>query len=174
MIPERTNQSKQGLHEFCQFLSNKLGGLSDKRICELGSWTGCSAEIFASYFGQVVCIDRWESGDKSDISSKYRMSDVEKIFDERAEKNQNIVKMRGDSASELSKFDNGYFDIIYVDADHSYNGAKRDIEIALKKGKLITGHDYSGKFPGVMKAVNEYFTRPFKVFKESSWISRSI
>ena len=51
------------------------------------------------------------------------------------------------------------FDVVIVDADHSYLGAKKDIELALELigvGGLIIIHDYYKKsFPGVSAAVAE-------------------
>lgn len=173
-IPERTDKSKRTLIEFCKYLQNKLGNLKKKRICELGSWTGCSMEIFSQFFGQVVCIDQWKAtdGDPDDISRNFDMSEVERIFDDRAKDKKNVVKMRGTSYTELEKFDDKYFDVIYIDADHSYEGVLKDLEIAKKKAKLVTGHDYVKGFPGVMKAVKEQVGIPEKIFEEGSWIAR--
>jgi len=51
------------------------------------------------------------------------------------------------------------FDCIFIDADHSYEGAKRDYENALKhinKGGLIIFHDInSAACPGIMKLWQE-------------------
>lgn len=49
------------------------------------------------------------------------------------------------------------FDLLFIDADHSYEAVKGDIESWLPKMKLhstISGHDY-GNHPGVARAVNE-------------------
>ena len=56
-------------------------------------------------------------------------------------------------------------DFIFIDADHSYEGVKRDIEDwspKVKKGGLIIGHDYRTNYPnhrfmGVNRAVEEAF-----------------
>lgn len=73
-----------------------------------------------------------------------------------------------DSATQLSKFPDKYFNWIYIDADHSYKGVTRDIEQATKKIKpdgLLIFNDYifwSHKelFPyGVIHAVNELCLR---------------
>ena len=52
------------------------------------------------------------------------------------------------------------FDYIYIDADHSYESVKADIETWLpfvKPSGIIAGHDYSAHFTGVVTAVNEFF-----------------
>jgi hypothetical protein len=47
--------------------------------------------------------------------------------------------------------------MIYIDGDHSYEGCKKDLEIAYKKcksGGYIMGHDYE---MNMKKATREYF-----------------
>ena len=46
-----------------------------------------------------------------------------------------VTKHPGDSATNLSSFPNEYFDWLYIDADHSYEGVKRDINQAVQKIK---------------------------------------
>lgn len=60
-------------------------------------------------------------------------------------KNKNVFIHKGDSTTILKSFDDNYFDIIYIDADHSYEGVMADLELSYKKirrGGVITGHDY--------------------------------
>jgi hypothetical protein len=68
-------------------------------------------------------------------------------------------------ASELIK--NESLDFVYIDADHEYKSVKSDYDAwrdKIRKGGIISGHDYSIQFPGVMKFVDElsgvkvYFT----------------
>jgi hypothetical protein len=51
-------------------------------------------------------------------------------------------------------------DFIYIDADHSYEWVKKDLNNALKKinkNGIIAGHDYEKNiFPGCFRAVNEF------------------
>jgi hypothetical protein len=52
---------------------------------------------------------------------------------------------------------------MYIDADHTYDSVKNDLEICKKKTKIngiISGHDYdNNKFPGVVRAVNEFCSK---------------
>lgn len=86
---------------------------------------------------------------------------------EKYKKYPNINLHRSDSTSYLSMIDDNYYDVIYIDGDHSYNGVKRDLELAFKKVKnngYIMGHDYEMNFSktsnnydfGVKQAVNEF------------------
>ena len=52
-------------------------------------------------------------------------------------------------------------DFVYIDGDHSYEAVLIDIKKwypLLRTGGIIAGHDYSPKWQGVIKAVQEYFT----------------
>lgn len=51
------------------------------------------------------------------------------------EREKGIHLHEGDSSTLLGKFDDESFDIIYIDGDHSYEGAKRDTEVAVRKLK---------------------------------------
>jgi hypothetical protein len=69
-----------------------------------------------------------------------------------------------DSSVAVSKFPDGYFDFIYIDADHAYKGVQRDIQAAKTKIKddgFLLFNDYTYWSPcectnyGVVQAVNE-------------------
>lgn len=88
-----------------------------------------------------------------------------------------IIRM--DSVLSANIFPDEYFDFVYIDADHSYEGVVRDLKAwwpKVKKGGLFCGDDYiphdgdiwltiegqppkyAGKF-GVRKAVNEFMCK---------------
>ena len=52
---------------------------------------------------------------------------------------------QGQSSESMSTFTDGYFDCIYIDADHSMIGVARDVDVAIRKIKndgLIIFNDY--------------------------------
>ena len=77
-----------------------------------------------------------------------------------------------DELNRQTKFQNDVPDFIYIDANHTYEGCKSDIQTALLWNglKLIGGHDYAGWCPGVIQAVDEIFGKPTKTFADSSWV----
>jgi len=79
-----------------------------------------------------------------------------------------ILKMDSAEAVALfpkASFPDGYFDFVFIDADHTYEMVKRDIQLWLplvKKDGIIGGHDYgfpdeAVRWGGVQKAVDEMF-----------------
>lgn len=71
---------------------------------------------------------------------------------------------RGASGDVLAQFPDDHFDWIYIDADHSYAGVRRDIEIAQRKvkpGGHLVFNDFAHIDPnlgsyGVHRAVSEF------------------
>lgn len=71
-----------------------------------------------------------------------------------------VSLMKIDSVNGASKFQNEFFDVIIIDADHSYEGVKQDIDAwlpKLKPGGIIAGDDYNTGWSGVIQAVDEKF-----------------
>ena len=77
-----------------------------------------------------------------------------------------LEMVEGDSAAAISDLPDGGVDLFYVDADHSYDGARRDLEAILPKVKpdgCIVMNDYipaeigfsNGPY-GVIQATNEF------------------
>src|SRR5688572_3661132 len=90
-----------------------------------------------------------------DAERSHRVFDREAGFSDRCE----VLKMSTNDASVL--FEDGTFDFVFIDADHSYEAVRTDIERwtpKVRKGGWIGGHDFHGtKFPGVVKAVRQAF-----------------
>lgn len=89
-------------------------------ICELGSEAGQSASLFC--YGSlptvtIQCVDLFPD----DMAQNHTHNLVEAGFGTR-----NIIRWKGDSA-EIGKQWTGDIDLLFVDADHSYAGVKRDI-----------------------------------------------
>jgi len=67
----------------------------------------------------------------------------------------------------------GSLDFVFIDADHSYEHCIEDIRDwtpKVKSGGMVSGHDYGHlDFPGVEKAVREYFGDNFKLVN-ADWI----
>jgi predicted O-methyltransferase YrrM len=75
----------------------------------------------------------------------------------------NCRLIKGRTAEVASQFEDNFFDYIYIDADHSYEGVKKDLNAywpKVKPGGILGGHDYmifhtTYDF-GVVQAVDEF------------------
>jgi len=70
---------------------------------------------------------------------------------------ERYVHVRSPSEEAVRSID-GLADFVYIDANHSYDAVKRDLELWVPKirpGGVIGGHDFSPEFPGVRQAVQE-------------------
>lgn len=79
-----------------------------------------------------------------------------------------VILREGDSSQVLATFPDHHFDFIYIDADHTYDGVTKDIQVAKHKIRpdgLLVFNDYTFWSPmeclpyGVMRAVNELCLR---------------
>ena len=136
------------------------------RICEIGSWKGRSTRALVdNALGTVLAVDTWAgSGGEDDLA---KVDDPEKLFQEFLtnmagvpEGKLTILKDTSLNAAKWCAENNTLFDMIFIDADHSYESVKADILAwfpLLSEGGIICGHDYIYSWPGVVKAVNEIF-----------------
>jgi hypothetical protein len=86
-----------------------------------------------------------------------------------------VVKLTSELASTI--FPDAYFDMIYIDANHSFENVYADIGYWLPKvreGGIISGHDYGGRKRGVKRAVDMWFGEENINFWEHDevWIKR--
>jgi SAM-dependent methyltransferase len=77
---------------------------------------------------------------------------------------ERLVLHQGDSSTILSGFSDGYFDWMYIDADHSYEGVYKDIQQAkrvVRPDGLLVFNDYTvyswvgGGVYGIPRAVHD-------------------
>lgn len=146
-------------------------------MVEIGSFRGKSLASVAENIKrknlQVVSVDLFDKV----ISETYIEPDVyakrEGMYDDfmktieqfgLSEQVEVLVAKSTDAAELLSC---RQFDMVFIDADHSYEGAKADIEAwwpLVKDGGIMAGHDYDHNnrgWPGVYKAVHERFGQPY-------------
>lgn len=133
---------------------------------EVGSWVGHSSVVIADTMpngGKLHCIDTW-LGTPTEVTYRIASSPGEDIYDA-FRKNvghrefNTIFPRIGKSLHQANIWIFGKADLVYIDADHSYEAVKADIEAWLphvKPGGFIAGHDYQpDQQPGVVRAVNE-------------------
>jgi hypothetical protein len=153
----------------------KAAGRPD-RLLEIGSATGDSAEIFYNCNPQIqlVCVDSWTYVSE-DVELK--LEDAYTYFVNRFKHMPTIIPIRGFSQHIIPMLREGYFDAVYIDANHNYEHVKKDIQLCLtmiKPGGYIGGHDYaSPRFDGCIQAVDEFaesIGKKVEVFGDTSWL----
>jgi FkbM family methyltransferase len=133
--------------------------------------------------GQLYLVDAWRHLDNyidmNGQDDKYHYDCLIKTCENIKPWQHRAHIVRMDSVASANMFPDEYFDFVYIDADHSYEGVVRDMKAwwpKVKKGGLFCGDDYipddgdiwltiegqppvyAGKF-GVRKAVNEFMAK---------------
>lgn len=122
-------------------LANMINLQEDHVMVELGSAMGCSANTFATMVKTLYCVDKWDVG--CEIQD-------ELVFDKVVELHPNIIKIKGYTDKEYTRFPDRSLDFVYIDADHYYSSVMKDILYWLPKIKIggyIGGHDCVYKDP---------------------------
>ena len=144
----------------------------DSVCCEIGVWKGeFSQEIINKVKPKELHLidpwkfypeykNRWYGGTKT--QSQGDMNIIYKKVKEKFKGMKSVVIKRNTSDAMARKFEDDYFDFIYIDGNHSYEFVIKDLENyypKLKKGGIIAGDDYSWKegmkFP-IRKAVKNF------------------
>ena len=122
-------------------------------VVELGVFKGeFATELYKRLSPlQLLLVDIWcgesGSGDK-DGYNHITVKDMERVYIELVDKYKSLneVKLiRETTTNFLQSQVDSAFDMIYVDADHSYEAVTNDLQLSFKKlknGGVLAGHDY--------------------------------
>lgn len=150
---------------------------------EFGGFTDLYYDHITSIGGHIWLLDLW-STEGNDFFFSTRDGQVEKGHQQILKKygdKKNVTLIKGSSFEKHSTFDDNFFDWIYIDADHSYNGIKTNIEKwfpKLKVGGVFSGHDYDPHPNNIVyshfainKVVHEKFDENFDLTNEDYYKS---
>jgi len=132
----------------------------------VGSWKGRSTTaLLEGCKGIVTAVDNWSGHDPSTngvLEATVAKEDVFQTFCDNTAGYDNLRIVQGNS-SECATRVVGQVDMVFIDAEHTYEGCKADLEAWLPKCRKVIGiHDYNQSWPGVIKAVNELLGIPKK------------
>lgn len=166
---------------------------TNKLIIEIGSWHGRSSRAIGdnlSSGSKLYCIDHWDgsANERETSHSSARLSGGDHAFIEFLNNMQDLIqkgsvvplRMSSENAANVFKHLDIKADMIFIDAGHTYEEVKKDIEIwspLLKEGGLICGHDYyqnNTVWPGVKKAVDELLPDTDVVERASIWYKENV
>ena len=167
-------------------LFNQLGLYGNG--AEIGVQAGTYSQILRNTWKgeELYLIDCWKhKNDYNDIANipdekhqELYLSVIKKFIDDRS-----VQIIRKDSVEAAKQFPDEFFDWIYLDADHSFEGSSKDINAwwpKLKKGGIFAGHDYiDGEYTvgnfGVKSSVNNFINsnKGIKLYttEEETWKS---
>lgn len=142
-------------------------------VCEVGVRDG--ENLFSLVTDGVefaLGVDIWKNTDNpSENDLNFSQEELDKQYQNVLNKSFDykgrVAISRKFSHEAAQDFPDEYFDYIYLDADHTYEAVKRDLEVwwpKLKKNGLIGLHDYEnvtheGVEFGVVKAVTEFISK---------------
>lgn len=119
-----------------------------KRVLEVGSYCGRSTIWMARVARRVYAIDTWQEGTKDEFLSNLDRYQVRNV----SAKDGPAQSMDWVSILDME----GFFDFIFIDADHSFEAVTADIQTCLPllaPGGLLALHDFqSHTDPGPTEA----------------------
>lgn len=139
-----------------------------RMIAEIGSWKGRSTRALADQTaGAVFAVDTWSGSNEEAHRKEFAGRESWWLADEFKQNlsdhlvSEKVIMVWEPSLvaarSIVSKLK---FDMIFIDAEHTYDAVKADIAAwrgMLAPRGLLCGHDYGGPWVEVTRAVDEAF-----------------
>ena len=175
-IPGWSTDSTQG--ELMRAIINDLKNMQPVKIAEIGVYMGRLTAMWNTtlineglqyeyhaidHFEGSIEHRKWGNQPEYEMALKYIEPVIHKV---------NVLKL--DSISASKKFQDEYFDLVYIDASHEYESVIVDINTwfpKVKRGGFLCGDDYVAGWPGVVQAVDQMFPNK-TVLGTTQWIIR--
>lgn len=144
-------------------------------ILELGCYRGRSTRALLDNSQSCLwCVDSWSGVDDSGIQGRITITedDYRQFLENIADEEERVTVMRMFTREAFPILPVETFNLIFIDADHDYEAVKFDIKHSLpllKPGGILCGHDYNDRWPGVAKAVHEFFGDEFGIGGTQIW-----
>lgn len=132
-------------------------------IVEVGAWKGASTSFLAVEAQKknmnIYVVDTWLGSNEHKQLKEVKENLLFDCFIDNIRpvvRYVNIIRLKSHLASRA--FDDSTLDAVFIDAEHTYESTKLDIDCWLPKikdGGILAGHDYIEQFDGVIKAVSE-------------------
>lgn len=150
----------------------------DGKIVELGAWKGkSSAFLVVEAYNkspkiEIHIVDTW-GGNPFDGSQDQSTDLYNKFISNMSLLARPYQAHRMKTNEAVGLFKDESLDAVFIDADHSYEAVKLDIQNwmpKVRKGGILAGHDYNSAWMGVVRAVDEIFPEAKKI--ESCWVKQ--
>lgn len=148
------------VQERCALFSAVWSYCQEGRCLEIGSYLGASACVMSAALLRradtsstvcVYCIDTWQN----DAMGSEPNRDTWTEFKQNTKKFQSVITTVRGYSHEVAMPQES-MDLIFIDGDHSYEGAKRDIDLTshlVRPGGALAFHDANR--PPVARAIGE-------------------
>lgn len=126
-------------------------------VAEIGCFKGRSTHALLSGRSYVTAVDHF-LGSAGEIAHAVAAKDdgIYRIFCANVGHFWNLSVVRRSSIDAAAMFADGAFDMVFLDAGHSYEEVKADILAWRPKARrLLCGHDFCASWPEVMQAVTD-------------------
>jgi len=142
-----------------------------KGVAEIGVAEGSfSSQIIEWGTFPLYLVDRWLSvpedyGD-SGFDQEWHDTNYRSVLERTQPHGGKCIVLRGDSSEMANSVPDNSLSLVYLDANHTYEGVKRDIEAwypKVEEGGIIAGHDYFSQDYGVHTAINEFVNGRFDI-----------
>jgi hypothetical protein len=181
---------KMSHHALYLLLNREFGQRAEFFGAEIGVYKGVSTRVLLERFPhcRLLLVDPWKTWDedtsygKSSGMQPKTQVDWNTVYTQALENigpaTHRCRVMRMTSELAAAQVPDKSLDFVFIDADHTYEATKRDIELWLPKVKtIIIGHDYNGKGDragcwGVKRAVDEAFGDQVEIRKGLIWAHR--
>ena len=147
----------------------------NSKMIEIGTHMGESSFLFASsgLFSHIDIIDPLSGTEEFNELFGYSWPEVVTEYNINTRLFKDIITLHQDYSYNIAdSFENESVDFIYIDADHSEDSVRKDLNLYLPKlrpGGIIAGHDYVPNWPGVRDAVDSIIGKPDETFEDTSW-----
>jgi hypothetical protein len=140
-------------------------------IAEIGVRSGENFEEMIKHSPKLaVAVDAWNDDElvsRNDIGfTQKKLDKMYKNFTKKMSHKSYVKTFREYSHTVAKRFDDDFFDLVYLDADHSYEGSMDDLHNwypKVRSGGFLVGDDFcdcffpdSGVRFGVVRALNEF------------------
>jgi hypothetical protein len=158
---------------------------------QIGAYTGDASQwmldnILTDPTSWLTDVDTW-FGSEEEVHKSFNWQELENFYDQRMSKYSNVCKIKASSWDFLKNTEAEHYDFIYIDGDHTANGAYMDAHLSwhsLKPYGIMAFDDYqwnheSGKDelrpkPGIDKFLEEHKNEyRLLIMDEQVWISKN-
>ena len=149
-------------------------------IVEVGVFRGKNALVLRNMFphSRLYLVDTWEPTEEY-LEYGGAVSEKKEVYEQAFTKvntlfqNDSLVTIIKESSEKASQIIPNNIDLVFIDADHSYEHVKQDILAWSKKvrvGGIVSGHNYGRPhLPGVKQPVDELLKTDIFLGQDEVW-----